>query len=145
MLRTPRPLKTTLYVKMLPHSANEHPNFEHVDLWESYVIGWGKVDSELYVDIEAVLLPEHKSYEKPTPDLWACYKKAKIIFKGVTSIVGYEDLKADKPAIDANGEKDFGHIEEFEFTKLGDYVFTIELAGTLQLQAKELSFEIQNV
>ncbi|MBL4762729.1 MAG: hypothetical protein JKY93_08525, partial [Gammaproteobacteria bacterium] len=123
---------------MLPHSAEQIPELEHIDLWESYVLGWEHKDDELCIDIEAVLLPEHHAYEKPTPDLWACYKKGRLLFKDVTSLEGYEELDAEKATVDASGEKDFGHIEEFQFTKAGDYVFNIEYAGSLKFKAKEV-------
>ncbi len=130
---------------MLPHSADQIPELQHIDLWESYVLNWGRNEDELYIEIEAVLLPEHQAYEKPTPDLWACYKKANLIFKGVSSLEGYEDLDIEKAAIDASGEKDFGHIEEFQFTRVGDYVFNIEYAGYLKFKAIEVKFELKNV
>jgi len=130
---------------MLPHSAEQIPELKHIDLWESYVLGWEHKGDELFIYIEAVLLPEHQAYEKPTPELWACYKKARLLFKGVSSLEGYEELDIEKAATDASGEKDFGHIEEFQFTVLGDYSFNIEYAGLLKFKAKEVKIELTNV
>ena len=130
---------------MLNHSAEKIPELKHIDLWESYVLGWERVEDNLNINIEAVLLADHKAYIKPTPDLWACYKKGIIQFKGVSALEGYEELNSDRPAIDATGEKDYGHIEEFNFTNLGDYYFQIELAGSLKFKAKEVKFVHTNV
>ncbi len=130
---------------MLNHSAEEITELKHIDLWESYVLGWECVEDNLHINIEAVLLPDHEAYTKPTPDLWACYKKGTLQFKEVSSLEGYEELKSDRPATDAAGEKDYGHIEEFNFTKLGDYYFQIELAGFLKFKAKGVKFVYTNV
>ncbi|AEF54590.1 hypothetical protein [Marinomonas posidonica] len=130
---------------MLNHSAEKISKLKNIDLWESYVLGWERADGTLSIKIDAVLLPNHEVYTKPTPEMWACYKKGKLQFKGVSSLEGYHELKSDRAATDASGEKDYGHIEEFKFTKLGDYYFEIEFAGPLKFKAKEIDFVLTNV
>lgn len=130
---------------MLFHSGEKHKALENIELWESYVLGWRKDGDTVSIELEAVVLPEHPEYEKSTPDLWACYKRAVLHFFGVQSLQGFNNLVANKPAVDAAGEKDFGHIEEFQFTRTGDFIFSIELAGTLRFQAAEMTFEFSNL
>ena len=73
-----------------------------------------------------------------------CFEKI-LKFKGVSSLEGYDELKLDKAATDSSGEKDYGHIEEFKFTKLGDYYFEVELAGSLKFNEKEVNFVLTNI
>lgn len=130
---------------MLHHSAEKIPSLENIDLWESYVLGWEIKGDSLFINIDAYLFPEHPSYTKPLENEWACFVSASLIFKNVRELEGYDLLRKDNPAIDANGEKDYGHIEEFKYTVLGQYIFTIEYAGELSFNAAGVSLELDNV
>ena len=132
-----------IVIIMLFHSGEKHTELANIDLWESYVIEWNINGDILSIELEAVVLPEHPAYKEPLPDLWACYRKSTLSFIGVQSLEGFDELVSDKPATDASGSKDFGHIEDFQFTRVGDFKFSIELAGTLKFQAKEMKFEIK--
>lgn len=130
---------------MLQHSAEKIHDLKNIDLWESFVLGWELKENSLCINIDAYLFPEHPSYTKPLENEWACFVNARLIFENVSELKGYNLLRKDNPAIDASGEKDYGHIEEFKYTVLGQYLFTIEFAGELSFKATRVSLELGNV
>ncbi|MDN3649558.1 hypothetical protein QWZ13_11670 [Reinekea marina] len=130
---------------MLYHDANKISGLEHIDLWESFVLGWELKGEELRIKIDAYLFPEHEGYTEPKENEWACFASAYLIFDGVKDMDGFSSLAECKPAVDATGEKDFGHIEDFQFTVLGEYIFTIEFAGKLNFKAQGVRLSLENV
>jgi len=130
---------------MLYHDANKITALKDIDLWESFVLDWELRGGELRIKIDAYLFPEHSSYVKPREDEWACFVDAYLIFEGTNEMEGFDALNKAKPAVDASGEKDFGHIEDFQFTALGKYIFSIEYAGQLTFKAKGVKLELVNV
>ncbi|MGF1767083.1 hypothetical protein L4D06_06820 [Enterovibrio makurazakiensis] len=130
---------------MLIHNADKHPVLKDTDLWESYVLNWHLKDDDLFIELDIVLLPEHASYTPPSSDSWACFREANLRFVGIEYLKGFDSLCTSKPAIDTTGEKDFGHFEEFKFSKLGEYFFEIELAGKLELKAESLVLDIADI
>ncbi|MEH6451291.1 MAG: hypothetical protein V7765_21700 [Oleispira sp.] len=130
---------------MLQHDADKISDLANIDLWESFVLDWELKGGELRINIDAYLFPEHPHYLKPPENEWACFVDAYLIFEGISELEGFDALTKAKPAIDANDEKDFGHIEEFKFTVLGEYVFTIEFSGQLTFKAKGVRLELVNV
>ena len=127
---------------MIYHSADKIDELKYIDLWETYVLGWSLDGDELCIKLDTYLFPEHPKYTKPKPTEWACFVPAFLKFQGIDKLVGFDKLKADAPAIDASGEKDFGHVEEFKFTRLGEYKFIIEYAGEISFTAKSLKLEL---
>lgn len=127
---------------MLYHDADKISALENIDLWESFVLGWELKDDELRIKIDAYLFPEHKGYVKPKDNEWACFVSVYLIFNGIKEMKGFDALIVDKPAIDASGESNYGHIEDFQFTVLGEYLFTIEFAGQLSFKAQGVIVEL---
>lgn len=130
---------------MLFHSAEIHDELDRIDLWESFVLDWGINKGKLIIEVELVLFPDHSAYKKPTLNEWACFRCAKLIFHDVTGLEGYSDLRSDNFSVDASGEKGYGHIEDFQFTRLGDFKFTMECAGKLKFRASKLCVEFTEV
>jgi hypothetical protein len=130
---------------MLWHRLYEHPDLANVDLANSYVLGWRQVGASLCLDLDAVLLPNHPEYRAPTPDEWACFERSALTFFDVCELQGYAELDRSKPATDATGEADFGHIEEAAYTRLGEYRLIIELAGSLSFRASRVALVVRDV
>jgi hypothetical protein len=80
---------------------------------ESYVLGVVARPAELIFDIEFVLTKQHPAYVAPTSTETECFKRGTLKFVRVERLV-WEGQGAP-PAIDASGERDFGHIDSFEW------------------------------
>jgi hypothetical protein len=123
---------------MSSQRLQEHPRLSHVSLEDSYVLGWQAKGDALSIDLDVVLLPSHPVYSQPTVDEWACFKRGTLTFSRVTKLSGLDRLNSSRPARDAAGEADFGHIEDATYNLDGDYKITIELAGDLSFSAGEI-------
>jgi hypothetical protein len=128
---------------MLPHRLYEHPSLAHIDLVESYVLDWRHYDGVFELMLDAVLLPSHQLYRAPTPSEWGCFKRGRLVFTGVTGMVGADALDRSRPATDATGEQDFGHVEGASYTRLGDFRLTIEFAGSVSFSASDFRIEFE--
>jgi hypothetical protein len=109
------------------------------------VLGWRRSGSSLILDLDTVLLPDHPQCRAPTSDEWACFRRSALTFWDVQDLHGYEELDASRPATDATGERDYGHIYEAEYTRLGEYRLLIELGGPLSFRATRVSLLVSDV
>ena len=68
---------------------------------------------ELTFDVEFVLTKAHPAYAPPPPSERECFRR------GTLRVVSVERLlwegQGVRPAVDASGELDFGHIDSFEW------------------------------
>jgi hypothetical protein len=104
-------------------------------LEESWVLAVTATVASVSFEMEFVLLPGHPDHRSPEWGEQFPYKR------GVMEIRGIERLTWSgmvlRPAVDASGEQDRGHIDSFlvapdEWTLSGDW-------GTLQLSGTELA------
>ena len=105
----------------------EMPVFDELDLSESYILSWVQSNGRLQFGVDFVLAPGHPAYQPPTQDEWACYKRGTLNFSNVRSLNGLPEMAAVRHAIDATGERDYGHFDSFtevrpgSFTIAGDF------------------------
>jgi len=91
----------------------ELPGLEDVYLEDSWVLKI-EVDANcLSITLDLVLLKSHPEYSILAIGEQYCYRKGKMVFSNVCEL-GWRE-KASRPAIDANGEIDFGSIDSFEY------------------------------
>jgi hypothetical protein len=95
------------------------PEFNGIDLSESYVLGWSTGGGELRFELDAVLTPAHPKYSIPPPHEWACYRRATLVFPEVTLIRGLASLDDVRASVDAAGELDYGNIDTLEALEHG--------------------------
>jgi hypothetical protein len=82
-------------------------------LEESYVLSVRAQPGELTLDVDFVLACEHQAYSPPPPSEVECFRRGSLRFAAVERIVWND--QGSPPAIDASGERDFGHIDSFEW------------------------------
>ena len=84
-----------------------------VYLEDSWVLELAPSDHGLSFRLETVLTPEHPLYTPPKPGKRHCYRLAWLSVEGEAP----PDirLKGSRPAIDATGEPDYGHVDSFAF------------------------------
>jgi len=104
------------------------PAFEGIDLTESFVLGWQR-GNDLVISMEFCLCEDHPQYRTPPPGEWACFVRGFIQFLHLKALDGLPEMDAVKGAVDATGERDFGHIEGIGFAN-GDFWLECEF-GTI--------------
>jgi hypothetical protein len=92
----------------------EMPEFDGVDLTESYVLGWRLDDEGLWFDLDVALVPGHPAYRPPRPDERTCWRRGVLVFPGARAVKGLDPQDAVIPAIDASDECDYGNIDTLE-------------------------------
>jgi len=115
--------------------------FGGVDLNDSFVLSWQESVDSLVFYLEASLWPESDHYSTPCKDEWTCYKPAILTFKGVSEIQGLKSMRDTLHSTDANGDVDFGNIDELEqletgFRVAGDF-------GEVEIFGGRIQFEIE--
>jgi hypothetical protein len=102
------------------------PEFDGVDLTESYVLGWRLDDQGLWFDLNVALVPGHRAYRPPLPGERTCWRQGILLFPRAREVRGLERQDAVIPAIDAADERDYGNIDTLEerngeFNLSGDF------------------------
>ncbi len=87
------------------------PGFENIYLEDSYVLEIKTNSTSVEILLEAVLTEQHSLYTNPNSNEQYCYKKIVIHFPDAESVI-WIDRKMISYT-DANGEIDFGNIDEF--------------------------------
>lgn len=100
------------------------PGFETVALEDSYVLDIEARPGGLLFRLDLFLDPGHPDFGPPRGDDRACFRPALLSFDEVRSLTWTG--QGTPPARDANGEIDYGAIDEFtwtagEFTLVGDW------------------------
>jgi hypothetical protein len=88
-----------------------------VYLEDSYVLGIEARPGELRFLLDLVLTPSHTAYRPAAPGEQHCYRRAQLVFTGVTRLV-WTDQGAP-PARDACGELDYGNVDVYEWDDAG--------------------------
>jgi hypothetical protein len=84
---------------------------EDVYLEDSWVLGVYELDDSLSFDLEAVLIERHPQWKPPKAGEMYCYRRMALTFLNVRRIEWLE--RGTRPATDATGEEDWGHIDTF--------------------------------
>jgi hypothetical protein len=110
----------------------ELAGFADVVLEESYVLSICATPGKFEITVELVLTPDHPAYAVPPADENECYRRGTIRFSAVKRLV-WDDQGA-RPATDATGQVDFGHIDVFgwdaeRFELRGDFGAVDLVAG----------------
>jgi hypothetical protein len=95
------------------HSYIELPGLAEIVLEESYVLGLHAQPGELTLDVDRVLGRGHHAYSAPPPSEVECFRRGSLRFVGVERLAW--DEQGSPPAIDGSGERDFGHVDSFEW------------------------------
>lgn len=115
----------------------EWEKFKYIYLEDSFVLGIEESEKEISFTVEAVLTEDHPMYSPPSQNEQYCYKRARIVFKGVKNVKWLE--RNSKPFTDANGSEDYGNIDSFELSSegyhlLGDWGEVIICSETPNLE-----------
>ncbi len=88
-----------------------------VRLEDSWVLRVAPSDHGLSLRLQVVLAPEHQFYA-PEPGEQHCYRLGRLSLRTKTPL----DLRlgGNRPAADASGESDCGHVDAFEFNSAED-------------------------
>ena len=118
----------------------EIPVLAGVLLEYSYVVGIKARPASLRFDLDAVLTPEHPAYTDPVPGEQFCFRRASLHFGDVQGLLW--SAQGASPAVDANGEQDFGSIDRFEWDDAG---FELEGDwGHLSVVAGRVEFRLES-
>ena len=85
--------------------------FEEFYFEDSYVLGINTLPETVEIILSAVLTERHPLYSAPLPDEQYCYRRIRIVFPEAKTISWVDKFMF--PYTDANGEVDFGNIDEF--------------------------------
>ncbi len=100
---------------MVYHEA--FADLSEVVLEESWVLEVAPAAAGLALRLEAVLTARHPSYTQPLPDEAHCYRTGWLT---ITSLRAAEvRLSGARPAVDATGTPDLGHIDRLAETAEG--------------------------
>jgi hypothetical protein len=91
----------------------ELPELSEIVLEESYVLGVTALPGQVTFDMDFVLTPAHPLYAPPPPSESECFRRGTLRLFGVRRLEW--DEQGRPPATDASGERDFGHVDSFEW------------------------------
>jgi len=100
-------------------NLKESADFNHVDLQDSFILGWQYSAKQLVFDVEFSLWPNHPDYVLPKPGEYTCYRAGQLIFRNVQSITGLRPMAAAVSTIDPNGSKDYGAFDSVGWNENG--------------------------
>ncbi|MQA82827.1 MAG: hypothetical protein GEV10_30975 [Streptosporangiales bacterium] len=83
--------------------------FANVHLTDSWVLDVTVRPGEVVFDLDLVVLPSHPSYDEPLPGEQYCYRSAALRFPDLAEVTW--TMGTGPPAIDADGEIDYGNID----------------------------------
>jgi hypothetical protein len=92
----------------------ELPRLAEVVLEESYVLGIGAKPSEVIFEVDFVLTKAHPAYVPPPASARECFRNGRLRLVAVQRLLW--DEQGARPATDATGERDYGHIDSFEWS-----------------------------
>jgi hypothetical protein len=84
-----------------------------VVLEESYVLTISVTPASIEFGGDFVLGPRHSSYREPASGETGCFVRGTLTFLGVRSLLW--EHQGAPPALDASGEIDYGHIDDFRW------------------------------
>lgn len=114
------------------------PGFAELVLEESFVLGISAVPTRVTIDVEFALTSGHPAYVPPPPHENEAYRRGQIRFVDVRRIEWAD--QGVRPATDATGEVDYGHIDDLRWE--GE---TFELEGDwgrMTLEARSVEVDV---
>jgi hypothetical protein len=125
------------------HNWTAIPAFDGLDLTESFIFSWEQDNQTLRFEVDFVLTPGHPMFRPPSQDEWACFRRGALTFPNVRAIAGLKSMSEVRPAIDATGERDYGHFETFvehaqgSFEVSGDFGMLLVESGPPLVDIRE--------
>ena len=92
------------------------PQFDAIDLSESYVLGWLATPTELVFDLDVALTPEHPRYQPPRSGDRGFWLRGSLHFPRASDIRGLAEQSGVPGATDATGARDYGNVDELSWT-----------------------------
>jgi hypothetical protein len=89
-----------------------HADFEGYYFEDSFVERLNIYPEDIIFDLTVALTPKHPEYRSPPPQEQHCYRRGRLIFRGVRE--PQIQLTGDPPAVDAEGLTDVGNIDAME-------------------------------
>lgn len=117
------------------------PGFEEVYLEDSWVLRVEESSESIKFEMELVLCEGHPQYHAPYKDEQYCYSKGSIVFDKPSDVTWLAKTMT-RPAVDANGEVDFGNVDSFEL-KNGVYHLQGDW-GEIELRSAAVTIEYQS-
>jgi hypothetical protein len=99
--------------------------FDRLDLTESFILSWTIEGGDVVFEADFLLIEGHPNYRRPSAGEWACFRRGTLKFPNVRSLKGLPSMADVHPAIDANGEIDYGHFDSLVEVVSGQF----ELSG----------------
>lgn len=96
-----------------PHQTYDQafPALAGIYLEDSWVLDVQADAGRLVFQLDAVLTPEHPAYRPPVPGQHHCYRTGHLVIHCPVPVA--LERSTQRPARDATGELDFGHIDAF--------------------------------
>lgn len=110
---------------------------DHVDTENSYILRIVAVPARLDIECDFALTPEHPQYAEPRPGEAYCYRRGTLSFLRVADLKWSDQGKP--PAIDANGEIDYGEFDEV--TLVPDGIVVTGDFGRIVVRADDVRLE----
>ena len=99
------------------------PEFDGVDLSESFVLGWHIGPSDLIFELSVALVPGHSRYHAPHENERTCWIRGHLHFPKAADIVGLLSQEKVPGATDATGAKDYGNVDGLSWSDGRSHVF----------------------
>ena len=99
------------------------PEFDGVDLSESYVLGWQTAPSDLIFQLEVALVPGHPRYHAPRENERICWMLGHLHFPNAADVAGLLSQEEVPGATDVTGAKDYGNIDGLSWSDGCAHVF----------------------
>jgi hypothetical protein len=116
-------------------------DLSEVVLEESLVLDVAPTATGLALRLEAVLTAQHPSFTRPLPDEAHCYRTCWLT---LTSLRAAEvRLSGARPALDATGTPDLGHIDQLTETAEGIWVLEGDW-GWARVDRPQIRLELDN-
>lgn len=89
------------------------PDLADIYLEDSWVLDVRATPGVVAFTVEFVLTADHPDYSSARPGEQYCYRVGELRFDGVTQLRWTG--QGNPPATDASGERDYGHIDSFDW------------------------------
>ena len=89
------------------------PTLAEIVLEESFVLGVKAEPGAVSLDMEFALTPQHPAYAPPSSSETECFRRGTLQLVNVSRLAWTD--QGQRPAIDATGERDWGHVDSFEW------------------------------
>ena len=116
------------------------PDFEHVYLEDSFVIGWRIGPDSVEFELDLVLTESHDLFRPPGTDQLYCYRRARLRFPCVRRLAWVQIASAR--TVEADAEMDYGNIDFLD--QVGDQYVAEGDWGKLEVVSGRPELEISS-